>query len=46
MFNLDYITKEYIKEYIPNWPEIPDHLYTTLIVGGSGSRKKMHYLIY
>ena len=23
----------------PNWPEIPDHPYKILIVGGSGSRK-------
>ena len=25
MFNFDYITKEYMNEYDPNWPEIPDH---------------------
>ena len=23
----------------PNWPYIPDHLYTILIIGSSGSRK-------
>ena len=45
MFNFDYITKEYIKEYNRNWPEIPYHLHRTLIAGGSGSGKKMHYLI-
>ena len=39
MFNFDYITKEDTKEYNPNWPEIPDHLYRILIVGGSGSGK-------
>ena len=39
MFNIDYITKEDIKEHNPNWPEIPDHPYKILIVGGSGSGK-------
>ena len=39
MFNFGYITKEHIKENNPNWPEIADHLYRLLIVGGSGSRK-------
>ena len=32
MFNLDYITKEDIKEHNPNWPEIPDNPYRILIV--------------
>ena len=39
MFNFDYITKEDIKEHNPNWPEIPDHPYIILIVGGCGSGK-------
>ena len=39
MFNFDQITKEDIKEHNPNWPEIPDHLYVILTVGGSGSGK-------
>ena len=39
MFNFDYITKEDIKEHNSNWPEIPDHPYRLLIIGGSGSRK-------
>ena len=39
MFNFDYITKEDIKEHNPKWPEIPDHPYRILIIGGSGSRK-------
>ena len=39
MFNFDYITKEYIKKHNPNWPEIPDHPYRILIIGGSGSGK-------
>ena len=34
-----YITKEDIKEHDPNWPEIPDHTYGILIIGGSGSGK-------
>ena len=43
MFNFDSITKEDIKEHNPNLPEILNHPYTILIVGGSGSGKKMHY---
>ena len=43
MFNFDYITKEDIKEHNPNLPEILNHPYAILIVGGSGSGKKMHY---
>ena len=39
MFNIGYFTKEPIKEYNPNWPEISDHPYSVLIVGVSGSRK-------
>ena len=39
MFNFDYITKEDIKKHNPNWPEISDHPYRILIVGGSGSGK-------
>ena len=31
MFNFDYIMKEDIKEYNPNWTEIPDHPYRKLI---------------
>ena len=47
MFNFDYITKEDIKEHNPNWPEIPDHPFRVLIVGGSGSEKikALHNLI-
>ena len=37
MFNFDYITKEDIEEHNPNWPELPDHPYRILIIGGSGS---------
>ena len=39
MFNFDYITKEDIKEHNPKWPEMPDHPYKILIIGGSGSGK-------
>ena len=39
MFNFDYIIKEDKKEHNPNWPEIPDHPYRILIIGGSGSGK-------
>ena len=38
-FDFDYISKENIKKYNPKWPEIPDHPYRTLIIGGSGSTK-------
>ena len=36
--------KENMKEHNPNWPQIPDHPYRILIIGGSGSGKN-HYLI-
>ena len=39
MFNFDYITKEGIKEHNPNWQKIPQHPYSILIIGGSGSGK-------
>ena len=39
MFNFDIITKENIKKHNPNQPEIPDHPYRILIIGGSGSGK-------
>ena len=39
MINFDDFTKENIKEHNPNWPEIPDHPYRILLVGGSGSGK-------
>ena len=39
MINFDDFTKENIKEHYPNWPEIPDHPYIILIVGGAGSGK-------
>ena len=39
MFNFDYIAKEDIKEHNPNQPEISDHSYRILLVGGSRSGK-------
>ena len=36
MFNFDYITKEDIKKHNLKWPEIHDHPYKMIIVGGSG----------
>ena len=37
MFNFDYITKENIKGYNANWPQIPHYWYIKLIIGGFGS---------
>ena len=37
MINFDDVTKEIIKEHDPNWPQISDHPYKVLIIGGSGS---------
>ena len=31
------INFENIKEYNANWPQIPNHPYRVLIIGGSGS---------
>ena len=39
MINSDDVLKENIKEHNPNWPEIPDHSYRILIVGGFGCGK-------
>ena len=38
MINFD-VVKENTKEHDPDWPQIPDHPYTILITGGSGSGK-------
>ena len=45
MINFDDVVKEKMKEHNPNLPQIPDHSYIILIIGGSGSGKKIHYLI-
>ena len=39
MINFDSITNENNKEHNKKWPDIPGHLYRTLIIGGSGSGK-------
>ena len=39
MINFDDVTKENVKEHNPNWPQISDHPYRILIIGGSGSEK-------
>ena len=39
MINFDDVTKENIKKRNPKWPEIVDHKYRILIIGGSGSGK-------
>ena len=37
MINFDDVEKENIKGHNQNWPQIPDHPYRMLIIGGSGS---------
>ena len=39
MIYLDNIPNNNNKEHNEKWPYIPDHLYRTLIIGGSGSGK-------
>ena len=39
MINFNYIISRNNKEHNPNWPQIPDHPYRTLIIWGSGSGK-------
>ena len=39
MINFDDVAKENIIENNPNWPQISDHSYRVLIIGGSGSGK-------
>ena len=39
MINLDNIANNNNKGHNEKWPYIPDHLYTILIIGGSGSGK-------
>ena len=39
MINFDDVANESIKGYNPNWPQISDHSYKILIVGGCWSRK-------
>ena len=39
MFDLDYITRKNNEEHTWKLPYIPDHPFTMLIIGCSGSRK-------
>ena len=39
MINLDSITNENSKKRNEKWPHTSDHLYTIIIIGGSGSGK-------
>ena len=39
MINFDNYTNENKTLYNENWPNIPDHQYRILIIGGSGSGK-------
>ena len=39
MINFDDGTKENMKEHNQNWPQITDHPYRILIIGGAGSGK-------
>ena len=43
MISFDDYTNESKTEHIKNWPYIPDHSYRIVIIGGSGSEKKMYY---
>ena len=45
MFNLDGITNEKNKYRNLKLPYVPDHPYSMLIIGGSGSGKQMNCLI-
>ena len=42
MLNFDDIVNENKIEHNKTWPDIPDHPYIILIIGGSGSGKQMH----
>ena len=39
MINIDDVIKENMKEHNTDWPQIPNHPYRTLIIGGSESGK-------
>ena len=39
MIDFDCVTKENMKEHNPKWPQITNHPYRILIIGGSGSGK-------
>ena len=39
MINLDSVTNKNNKKHNEKWPNIPDHPYRIIIIGGSGSEK-------
>ena len=39
VINFDDVTKENTKKHNPDWPQISDHPFKILIIGGSGSGK-------
>ena len=39
MIKIDDVMKENMKEHNTDWPQIPNHPYRTLIIGGSESGK-------
>ena len=41
MITFDDVTKKNIKQHNLNWPQIPDHSYRILKIGGSGSRNSI-----
>ena len=45
MINYDHFTKECLSKHYLNSPQIPDHQYTKLIIGGYRSGKTNVYLI-
>ena len=45
MINFDDVTKENIKEHIPNWPQFYLQPCWVLITGWSGPGKHIHYLV-
>ena len=45
MLNFDDITKENVRKHNPNQPQIPDYPCKMLMNSGSGSGKKINYLI-
>ena len=45
MINIDDVTKESMKEHNPNWPQISNHYYQLLIIGGTGFGKTNYLII-
>ena len=45
IINFDDVANENLKKHKLNWLHISDHSYRRLIICGSGTGKKNHYLI-